>query len=81
MSSETVRKQKCLKIQSDLTGDCKQFIRERGSTCEAIRTQMVMGYFRPMSQFNDGKQSEFKERKWFTEEKAKEAKECKKLTK
>lgn len=41
----------------------------------------VMGYFRPMSQFNNGKQSEFKERKWFTEEKAKEAKECKKLTK
>ena len=28
----------------------------------------VMGYFRPMSQFNDGKQSEFNERKWFTEE-------------
>ena len=41
----------------------------------------VMGYFRPMSQFNDGKQSEFNERKWFTEEKAKEAKGCKKLTK
>lgn len=30
----------------------------------------VMGYFRPMSQFNDGKQSEFNERKWFTEAKA-----------
>ena len=24
----------------------------------------VMGYFRPVSQFNRGKQSEFKERKW-----------------
>jgi hypothetical protein len=28
----------------------------------------VMGYFRPVSQFNKGKQSEFNERKWFTEE-------------
>lgn len=25
----------------------------------------VMGYFRPISQFNIGKQAEFKERKWF----------------
>jgi len=30
----------------------------------------VMGYFRPVSQFNKGKQSEYKERKWFTEDKA-----------
>ena len=30
----------------------------------------VMGYLRPVSQFNKGKQSEFNERKWFTEEKA-----------
>lgn len=30
----------------------------------------VMGYFRPVSGYNKGKQSEFKERKWFTEEKA-----------
>ena len=30
----------------------------------------VMGYLRPYSQYNKGKQSEFKERKWFTEEKA-----------
>lgn len=29
-----------------------------------------MGYLRPVSQFNKGKQSEFNERKWFTEEKA-----------
>lgn len=29
-----------------------------------------MGYFRPISQFNIGKKSEFKERKWFKEEKA-----------
>lgn len=28
-----------------------------------------MGYFRPISQFNIGKKSEFKERKWFKEEK------------
>lgn len=28
----------------------------------------VMGYFRPLSQFNIGKQSEFKERKWFKNE-------------
>lgn len=28
-----------------------------------------MGYFRPVSQYNKGKKSEFKERKWFTEEK------------
>ena len=27
----------------------------------------AMGYFRPVSQFNDGKQSEYKERQWFTE--------------
>lgn len=27
----------------------------------------VMGYFRPLSQFNIGKKSEFKERVWFLE--------------
>jgi anaerobic ribonucleoside-triphosphate reductase len=27
----------------------------------------VMGYFRPYSQFNNGKKSEFNERTWFTE--------------
>ncbi len=27
----------------------------------------VMGYFRPYSQFNKGKKSEFNERVWFTE--------------
>ena len=26
-----------------------------------------MGYFRPISGYNDGKKSEFKERKWFQE--------------
>lgn len=31
----------------------------------------VMGYFRPVSGYNKGKQSEFYERKWFTEEKIK----------
>lgn len=30
----------------------------------------VMGYFRPFSHFNKGKKSEFKERVWFTEAKA-----------
>lgn len=30
----------------------------------------VMGYLRPVDQFNKGKQSEFNERKWFTEDKA-----------
>lgn len=30
----------------------------------------VMGYFRPVSHFNKGKQSEFRERVWFTEDKA-----------
>ena len=28
----------------------------------------VMGYFRPVSQFNKGKKSEFAERQWFLEE-------------
>ena len=27
----------------------------------------VMGYFRPVSGYNRGKKSEFKERKWFRE--------------
>ena len=31
----------------------------------------VMGYFRPVSHYNKGKQSEFNDRKWFTEEKVK----------
>ena len=31
----------------------------------------VMGYFRPISQFNNGKQSEFKERVWFSESRLK----------
>ena len=28
----------------------------------------VMGYYRPFSGYNKGKQSEFKERVWFTEQ-------------
>ena len=28
----------------------------------------VMGYFRPYSQFNTGKKSEFNDRKWFLED-------------
>lgn len=29
----------------------------------------VMGYFRPVSGYNIGKKSEYKERKWFVEKK------------
>lgn len=35
----------------------------------------VMGYFRPVSHFNKGKQSEFKERVWFDEKYAHKRKE------
>ena len=31
----------------------------------------VMGYLRPVSQYNIGKKQEFKDRKWFKEEKTK----------
>ena len=31
----------------------------------------VMGYLRPVSQYNIGKKQEFKDRKWFKEEKIK----------
>ena len=34
------------------------------------KKQQSKMYLRPVSQFNKGKQSEFNERKWFTEEKA-----------
>ena len=30
----------------------------------------IMGYFRPLSVFNPGKKSEFRERRYFSEEKA-----------
>ena len=30
----------------------------------------IMGYFRPLSVFNPGKRSEFRERRYFSEEKA-----------
>ena len=36
----------------------------------------VMGYFRPVSHFNKGKQSEYAERVWFTEAKAIAATSC-----
>jgi len=35
--------------------------------CE--RWTRVMGYYRPVSQYNKGKQSEYNERVWFVEEK------------
>lgn len=41
---------------------------EERTQCEVFTR--VMGYFRPTSEFNRGKKSEFKERKCFTEEKA-----------
>ena len=36
----------------------------------------VMGYLRPVSHFNKGKQSEYAERVWFTEAKAVAAVPC-----
>ena len=44
--------------------------KEERQECEVYTR--CMGYFRPVSQYNKGKQSEFKERKWFTEEKIKD---------
>jgi hypothetical protein len=35
-----------------------------------MENEMVMGYHRPVSEFNRGKKSEFYSRKCFTEEKA-----------
>lgn len=42
-------------------------LKERRTVCE-VWTR-VMGYFRPRSQFNKGKKSEFDERVWFKEDK------------
>jgi anaerobic ribonucleoside-triphosphate reductase len=39
--------------------------KEKRTICE-VWTR-VMGYFRPVSGYNKGKQSEYKERKWFKE--------------
>lgn len=47
-------------------GLAKSYLDRLNETHEAT----VEKYFRPVSGFNEGKQSEFKERKWFTEEKA-----------
>ena len=41
--------------------------KEKRTLCE-VWTR-VMGYFRPVSGYNKGKQSEFKERKYFKEKK------------
>jgi len=43
--------------------------------CSSLRQKTerwtrVMGYYRPYSQFNKGKQSEYDERVWFVESKA-----------
>lgn len=45
-------------------------LKERRTVCE-VWTR-VMGYFRPRSQFNKGKKSEFDERVWFKEDKENE---------
>lgn len=44
----------------------------REGSCEAFRIPMVMGYHRPVSSFNIGKQGEFAERKYFVESKCKD---------
>ena len=51
--------------------DSKQIVTFKDGTEHQIVECMtrVMGYLRPVSQFNKGKQSEFNERKWFTEDK------------
>lgn len=41
--------------------------KEKRTICECWTR--VMGYFRPVSGYNRGKKSEFKERKWFREDK------------
>lgn len=46
--------------------DLLEKYKEDRQECE-IYTR-CMGYFRPVSQFNKGKQSEFKDRVWFTEQ-------------
>ncbi|MBS7328934.1 MAG: hypothetical protein KIG68_09370 [Oxalobacter sp.] len=46
--------------------DIKDIPQEKRTKCE-VWTR-VMGYHRPVEQWNDGKQSEYKERKMFTEQ-------------
>lgn len=49
-------------------GDKKVTIDDTKRTLCEVWTR-VMGYFRPYSGFNIGKQQEFKDRKWFVESK------------
>ena len=42
--------------------------KDKRQECEVYTR--IMGYFRPVSQYNKGKKSEFAERVWFTEEMA-----------
>lgn len=42
---------------------------DKRTLCEVFTR--VMGYLRPVSQYNIGKKQEFKDRKWFKEEKTK----------
>ena len=46
--------------------DIKDLPQEKRTKCE-VWTR-VMGYHRPISQWNDGKQSEARERRYFTEQ-------------
>lgn len=50
----------------DLSPEQKKWMDERRQKCE-VWTR-VMGYHRPVQMFNAGKQSEFAERKMFTEQ-------------
>lgn len=49
----------------DLSPEQKKWMDERRQKCE-VWTR-VMGYHRPTNSFNNGKVSEFNERKFFTE--------------
>lgn len=46
-------------------GEILHKFNEERTECECWTR--VMGYYRPLSHYNKGKQSEFKERTWFVE--------------
>ncbi|MTJ82332.1 MAG: hypothetical protein F8N37_15175 [Telmatospirillum sp.] len=54
-------------VIDETTGEAVTLTDEERQPCE-IWTR-VMGYHRPLSSFNRGKQGEFAERRYFTEEK------------
>ena len=45
--------------------------KDKRTLCEIF--SRVMGYLRPVSQYNIGKKQEFADRKWFKEEKIKKS--------